>query len=611
MQFSSLMVSLPDWLPSIGDQGPLTTTLLSVFIGLAIWQVVLWWCFRHRERPFKVRVSIRRPHYIQASLQTCLYLYWGLHWHEVRSYAVLIAFQIVFAYLFEMLLSWSRGKVWNLGFGPLPVVLSINLFMWFKPDFFIFQFLLLALTYLGKEFVTWKRNGKPTHIINPSAFSLSLLSVGLLATDSVDKTFGLDLIWSFYLPANFYEIIFLLGLVVQFLFSTTLVTFGAVLGLYGMVVVSGLIYGSSVVITPFDASVFLGLTLLITDPSTTPRTKIGKFSFGLAYGGVILCTFFVLRFLRQPSYFDKILAVPLMNLMVMPFDTFGARVQGWISRSWMSMARYVWAGSMCCYAALIFSILPSLKMPNPDFVDPLPHADIRVSFPMSELRAKYIALHRQYPELDQPFSFRSEWAYLRNAYKFDPVTAEEHNNLGMAYLELSQPGQALSYFKQSVEIDPSYGPAQCNLGNQQLQQGEIVAAIDHSRKALQIDETDAAAHRILGTALLRQGNNSQGISHLKQALKLNASDGQGHLILGTMLAAQGKLDQAITHLRQAVEINPNKGRAHLNLGKALVGEGMIDEGTMHLQRAQMLLPDDPDVSTELQNVRLVRNKDRF
>ncbi|MCH2201738.1 MAG: tetratricopeptide repeat protein [Fuerstiella sp.] len=529
----------------------------------------------------------------------------------MRSYAVLIVFQLLFAYLFEMLLSWSRRKVWHLGFGPFPVVLSINLFMWFKPDFFIFQFLLLALTYLGKEFVTWKRNGKSTHIINPSAFSLSLLSVGLLATDSVDKTFGLDLIWSFYLPANFYEVIFLLGLVVQFLFSTTLVTFGAVLGLYGMVVVSGLIYGSSVVITPFDASVFLGLTLLITDPSTTPRTKFGKFSFGLAYGCVILCTFFVLRYLRQPSYFDKILAVPLMNLLVMPFDSLGVRVQGWISKSWRPVARYVWAVSMCGYAVLIFSILPSLKMPNPDFVDPLPHAAIRVSFPMSELRAKYIALHRQYPELDQPFSFKSEWAHLRNAYKFEPVTAEEYNNLGMAYLDLSQSGQALSYFEQAVDIDPSHGPSQCSLGNQRFQQGDIEAAIVHLRKAIQIDEKDATAHRILGTALSVQGDYIEGVKHLEQALQFNAADDDGHLILGTLLAAHGKLDQAIIHFRHAVEINPNLGGAHYNLGKALVSEGKIDDGVRHLYKAQKLLPGDPEVSKELQNVRLVKSRQRF
>jgi tetratricopeptide (TPR) repeat protein len=501
--------------------------------------------------------------------------------------------------------------VWHLGFGPFPVVLSINLFMWFKPDFVIFQFLLLALTYLGKEFVRWTRNGKSTHIINPSALSLSLMSVGLLATGSVDKTFGLDLIWSFYLPANFYEVIFLLGLIVQFLFSTTLVTFGAVLGLYGMVVVSGLLYGSSVVITPFDASVFLGLTLLVTDPSTTPRTKVGKFLFGLAYGCVILCTFFLLRYLRQPSYFDKILAVPLMNLLVMPFDAVGVRVQGWISKSWTPVARYVWAASMCGYAALIFAILPSLKMPNPDFVDPLPHAAIRVSFPMSELRAKYLALHRQYPELNQPFSFRSEWTHLRNAYQFEPVTAEEYNNLGMAYLELSQPGQALSYFVQAVDIDPSYGPSQRNLGYQRLQQGDVAAAIDHLRKAIQVDDTDATAHRILGTALTVQGDYTEGINHLKQALQFNAADNEGHLVLGTLLAAHGKLDQAMGHFRHALEINPNMGAAHYNLGKALVSEGNFDEGVRHLHRAQKLLPGDPEVSKELHNVRLVKNRQRF
>jgi Flp pilus assembly protein TadD len=433
-----------------------------------------------------------------------------------------------------------------------------------------------------------------------------LVSVGLLATGSVDKTYGLDLIWSFYLPANFYEVIFLLGLVVQFLFLTTLITFGTVLGLCGLFVASSLLYGSSVVISPFDASVFLGLTLLVTDPSTTPRTKVGKFLFGLTYGCVILCTFILLRYLRQPSYFDKILAVPLMNLMVVMFDGVGVRVQGWMSKSWMPVARYERAASMCAYTALFVAILPWLKVPDPEFVDPLPFAAIQTSVPMRELRAKHIALRLQYPELNRPFSFRSEWIRLRNADQFEPVTAEECNSLGMAYLQLDQPGQALGYFQQAVDIDPSYGPSQRNLGNARLQQGDVAVAIDHLRKALQVDDADATAHRFLGTALATQGHLIEAVNHLQQALQFNAADSRAHLDLGSLLASQGKLAQAKSHYRHALAINPNIGMAHYNLGQTLVIERKFDEGLRHLRRAQKLMPDVPQVREALDTVQSIQ-----
>jgi hypothetical protein len=63
----------------------------------------------------------------------------------VYDSAYLIAAQLLFAYAFDMLLGWSRRDTYTLGFGPFPVIFSINLFLWFKPDWFYLQFLMVAL----------------------------------------------------------------------------------------------------------------------------------------------------------------------------------------------------------------------------------------------------------------------------------------------------------------------------------------------------------------------------------------------------------------------------------------------------------------------------------
>ena len=55
-----------------------------------------------------------------------------------------IAAQLLFAYAFDMLLAWSRRDDYTLGFGPFPVIFSINLFLWFKPDWFYLQFLMVG-----------------------------------------------------------------------------------------------------------------------------------------------------------------------------------------------------------------------------------------------------------------------------------------------------------------------------------------------------------------------------------------------------------------------------------------------------------------------------------
>ena len=64
----------------------------------------------------------------------------------------LIAAQILFAYGVDLLLVWSRRDRYTLGFRSFPVIFSINLFLWFKPDWFTtFQFLMVALGFAARS----------------------------------------------------------------------------------------------------------------------------------------------------------------------------------------------------------------------------------------------------------------------------------------------------------------------------------------------------------------------------------------------------------------------------------------------------------------------------
>ena len=131
----------------------LVLSILAATALLFVWQVTLQITMSGRfpsaVRALRVESSVKRPHLVQALLQICLYLYWGLYWDEVWSYVPLIVVQLIFAYGFEMLLSWSRYRVWHAGFGPFPIVLSINLFLWFKEEYFVLQLALIVLTYTG------------------------------------------------------------------------------------------------------------------------------------------------------------------------------------------------------------------------------------------------------------------------------------------------------------------------------------------------------------------------------------------------------------------------------------------------------------------------------
>src|SRR5689334_12985598 len=159
-----------------------TNALLVSFLATSA-VLLVWWAFlmvRARGRSLKVDLVIRPEHYMQLFAQLAIYVYWSFYWDAIRDAASLIAAQIVFAYAFDMLLAWSRREAFALTFGPFPIVFSINLFLRFRDGYFAWQFVLVALAFLAKEFIRWQKDGRRVHIFNPSSFALAIVSLVLL-----------------------------------------------------------------------------------------------------------------------------------------------------------------------------------------------------------------------------------------------------------------------------------------------------------------------------------------------------------------------------------------------------------------------------------------------
>ena len=251
---------------------------------LLAWQAILLFTTRGAVPGF-VRTEPRPQHYIQMCCHLGVYSYWGYYWAPVYPYLPLLFAQVLFAYTFDTLLCWTRKRPFGVGFGPIPIVFSTNLFLWFRDDWFAFQFLLIAVGFLGKAFLQWERDGRRVHIFNPSAFSLALFSLVLILTGSTSVTWAQEINTTFALGPRIYLVLFLIGLVVMYNFSTTYVTASAAATLFGLSALYGAVTGVPYFIdTEIPSAVFLGLHLLVTDPSTSPRTPLGRVIFGMAYG---------------------------------------------------------------------------------------------------------------------------------------------------------------------------------------------------------------------------------------------------------------------------------------------------------------------------------------
>ena len=337
-------------MPRIQTNDTLIWSFVAAAVFLGLWLAFLLSRGQSERDTYSFEIALRPQHYIQACVQFSVYAYWGYHWElipgsgirPVYDHALLMLGQIIFAYAFGILLSWSRHQKYILGFGPIPIIFSVNLFLWFRDDWFYMQFLMIALGFMGKEYIRWNREGRSMHIFNPSAFALGLFSLVLIMTNTTHLTWGQEIASTLTLAPNIYTFLFLIGLVVMYFFSITLVAGMAAISLFAL----STLYSSFAGVPYFldseiPAAVFLGLHLLVTDPSTSPRTALGKLIFGVFYGCGVFVLYTLLGALGAPTFYDKLLCVPILNLSVIAIDKIVRSVQSenvlnvW-KQNWMS-----------------------------------------------------------------------------------------------------------------------------------------------------------------------------------------------------------------------------------------------------------------------------------
>ncbi len=314
-----------------------TPGLWGAVVGAGGILAVLALILRRRRPGLEIEPWIRRPHYVQLLVQLGIFAYWGYAWEAVYDQFPLILTQVVFAYLVELILSWRRYGRWRLGFGPFPIVFSTNLFIWFEDHLFVWQLAMVALAYVSRDFIRWRRDGKQVHIFNPSAFGLAVVSIALVLGEWAHLTYGNRIAITLGHPDFSYEWIFLLGVTVQLFFSVTLITASAAVTSWLL----GMVYAASTghymfVDTAIPIAVFLGMNLLVTDPASSPRSNGGKLLFGVVYAVAVFFTYDVLRDMSRPAlgddpgfyvtWLDKLLFLPFLNLLVPLIDGVGRRL---------------------------------------------------------------------------------------------------------------------------------------------------------------------------------------------------------------------------------------------------------------------------------------------
>ena len=485
-------------LPAVRENRRLLLSFSGSGAALLAWTAILFFAAVRRRRMLAIDVVLRGQHYMQACAQLAVLLYWGWYWRQVYDFAYLIAAQLAFAYAVDALLTWSRRDTYTLGFGPFPIIFSTNLFLWFKPDWFYLQFLMVAVGFAAKATIQWTKDGRPAHIFNPSSFTLAVFSIGLIATGSTHITWGQEIASSQLLPPHIYLLIVLVSLPGQFLFGVASMTLAAVVTTLAFGLLYYAITGTYFFFEPsIPIAVFLGMHLLFTDPSTSPRTELGRLMFGILYGLSVVALFALLGRAGIATFYDKLLAVPILNLMIQGIDRVArsrllTRLDpAAIAKGLTPRTRNV---AYMCVWVVIFATMQLLTGNEVA----LARADVLMSQGrVEEAIARYRELVQRDPAhvaghnklgfaLIQAGRSQDAVATLERARTLQPDNPETHNNLGLALMQAGRVGDAVSSLEQAVAIRPEYAEGHYNLAHAYTGAGNARAAAEHFRDAIRL-----------------------------------------------------------------------------------------------------------------------------
>ena len=198
--------------PPVAAQSHAWTVMLACSAGLSAAFLYLLCRQRGATEECRIEMDVRRTHVVQAIAQGSIYFYVGQYYSGVAQWAPFIIYQLIVAFVFDFLLSVYRYNRYKLGMAIFPIVLSINLFMWFKPEYFAGQLAMILAAILGKAYIVRMVDGRPRHIFNPSALPMAvtaLLVVILLNSDHVLNTS--NVVFSYLLAPHFQLFVFTMG----------------------------------------------------------------------------------------------------------------------------------------------------------------------------------------------------------------------------------------------------------------------------------------------------------------------------------------------------------------------------------------------------------------
>ena len=190
-------------------------------------------------------------------------------------------------------------------------------------------------------------------------------------------------------------------------------------------------------------------------------------------------------------------------------------------------------------------------------------------------------------------------AWAVNAQEMDsPQIIEEavrHQNLGLAYLEESQPSKAVEAFTALIELLPNEAIGYGNLAVAHLRLQQADAAEESVRRGIAVAPMDSQLHFILSEVYQLQGQSELALEAMKEAVRLAPDELEFRYKLVRHYLAQRNdpeaQQEAVRHLQELHTRSPVNVVVLLKLTHGLLAQEKLEDAENLCQELMLLLGD--------------------
>jgi Tfp pilus assembly protein PilF len=151
------------------------------------------------------------------------------------------------------------------------------------------------------------------------------------------------------------------------------------------------------------------------------------------------------------------------------------------------------------------------------------------------------------------------WQEAINGYKgvlkYEPMSAEVYNNIGVCYEKQGQLKIAAKYYEKAISINPRFYPSYNNLGIIYYKMKDFNKARAAYERALHLNPGNSQSEINLALVYERLRRGELARRTLERVLINDPENAEAHYNLGRMLEDQGQPDKAITHYRKFLTFN--------------------------------------------------------